>query len=769
MYPRNDVLNHPAAKELLKYAIEGCPVDCGANWTLEHIETAIRRGAHPSARTPEAAKACREEALARVRDKCCRLVDWETLKQEGIPPNLKVSPIAAIPHKSRLFRMILDLAFDIRVNGKLLGSVNDSSDKSLAPAHSMFELGNVIPRIVWVLAKADPNLPFLISKIDLKDGYWRMCVSEENAWNFAYVLPKLSEEEPTQLVVPDALQMGWSESPAFFCAATETARDVADKNFDSNKEEPPHELEDIMMDVDWSSLPPLPNFSDMEEAHFQKLLEVYIDDFIGLIQCKNEAQLRRFSRNILNAIYNTFPPPKVTGSEMGPPVSKTKLELEGKWELRKEILGWLIDGLNRTIELPPNKCEKLLTELDMIIRKSRKKYNKHVELKHFQKIHGRLQFAAVAMAIGRPLLGPMDHALAIAEREGSKFVRITKVVRSCLIEWEFIIKVLGQRPVHCRQLVLHPAAYQGFVDASKWGVGGVWFGRNNKLQPVTWFVEWPKGIADQLITDECPDGSISISELELAGILLQWLVLETLVPPELLLHCSVAIWCDNIPAVAWLYKLRNSTSQIASNIIRALAIRFQKLEVGKLAAEHIPGLFNVMADFNSREHTTNLTDFLTHFSSKFNPPKDGYWNLCRLRAGLISRVISELSNKPLRMASWRRLPKKGSDIFRLGNNTLPVKIIPVPQTSLTVNNGKKSNFWLPLEAMCNTTAFLKINNKFVPKQSKWLSEPSPRSLNWMDNKTRWSQRKEAMFKQSNSFLPATEKMIPQSRDEQRSH
>ena len=177
------------------------------------------------------------------------------------------------------------------------------------------------------------------------------------------------------------------------------------------------------------------------------------------------------------------------------------------------------------------------------------------------------------MAIGRPLLGPMDHALAITEREGSKFVRITKVVRSCLEEWEFIIKVLGKRPIHCRQLVLHPAAYQGFVDASKWGVGGVWFGQNNSLQPVTWFVKWPLSIASQLITDECPDGSISISELELAGILLQWLVLETIIPAELLQHCSVAIWCDNIPAVAWLYKLCNSTSQIASNIIRALAIR----------------------------------------------------------------------------------------------------------------------------------------------------------------------------------------------------
>jgi hypothetical protein len=33
--------------------------------------------------------------------------------------------------------------------------------------------------------------------------------------------------EPVRLVVPTSLQMGWVESPTYFCAASETARDVA--------------------------------------------------------------------------------------------------------------------------------------------------------------------------------------------------------------------------------------------------------------------------------------------------------------------------------------------------------------------------------------------------------------------------------------------------------------------------------------------------------------------------------------------------------------
>jgi hypothetical protein len=63
MYPRNEVLTHPAGPGLLQYAFDGCPVDCGDDWTLEQLEAAIINGAHASANIPEAAAACKKEAL----------------------------------------------------------------------------------------------------------------------------------------------------------------------------------------------------------------------------------------------------------------------------------------------------------------------------------------------------------------------------------------------------------------------------------------------------------------------------------------------------------------------------------------------------------------------------------------------------------------------------------------------------------------------------------------------------------------------------------
>jgi hypothetical protein len=97
----------------------------------------------------------------------------------GMVDNLKISPLAAVPHKSRKYRMILDLSFQLLVNGRRLESVNDSSNKTLAKQEAMFELGNIIPRIIWTMTLSkNTTTPFMFSNVNLKDGYWRMAVNE---------------------------------------------------------------------------------------------------------------------------------------------------------------------------------------------------------------------------------------------------------------------------------------------------------------------------------------------------------------------------------------------------------------------------------------------------------------------------------------------------------------------------------------------------------------------------------------------------------------
>lgn len=81
--------------------------------------------------------------------------------------------------------MILNLKYKLKIKGKQgrFPSVNDATDTDLAPQHSMYELGNVIPRIIWTLATApDKDIPFLMSKVDLKDGFWQMVVSKQDSY-----------------------------------------------------------------------------------------------------------------------------------------------------------------------------------------------------------------------------------------------------------------------------------------------------------------------------------------------------------------------------------------------------------------------------------------------------------------------------------------------------------------------------------------------------------------------------------------------------------
>ncbi len=229
MAPSGEALNHPAAPLLLELATMGCKADVGERWTMDMLEAAIAKGSHPSAMEPEVATQLRAETLEKVAQGYARLVTWAELKDDT-PKNLKISPIAAIPHKSRGYRMILDLSHGVRLEDVQHPSVNEVTNPDIAPKEAMGELGNVLPRLIYAVATApDAKGPILFSKLDIKDGYWRMVVPEEDEWHFAYVLPKEHPDEPTQLVIPSSLQMGWCDSPAYFCAASETGRDVAEE------------------------------------------------------------------------------------------------------------------------------------------------------------------------------------------------------------------------------------------------------------------------------------------------------------------------------------------------------------------------------------------------------------------------------------------------------------------------------------------------------------------------------------------------------------
>jgi hypothetical protein len=190
MCPSGIATSHPAGGLLTEWATFGCPTRTGRPWTKEKIWEAIERGPHQSALSKDALEHFATESIEKVESGQAKIVEWDSIKHNP-PSQLKISPIAAILHKSRGFRSILDLSFSLRLKyGGISHSVNYTTVK-MAPKGALDQLGRALSSIIHAFADSDEYIgsKIFMAKWDIKDGFWRMCCKNGEEWNFAYVLP----------------------------------------------------------------------------------------------------------------------------------------------------------------------------------------------------------------------------------------------------------------------------------------------------------------------------------------------------------------------------------------------------------------------------------------------------------------------------------------------------------------------------------------------------------------------------------------------------
>jgi hypothetical protein len=157
--------------------------------------------------------------------------------------------------------------------------VNDTTEKT-APAGTIDQIGKCLSCIIHAFAEADDAAKIFMAKWDIKDGFWRMDCAAGEEWNFAYVLPQ-EEGEPITLVVPTSLQMGWVESPPYFCSATETSRDISTEYIETEVNSlHRHKFEHYVVGA--SAYTDLPE-SGHDLQKFSYMVEVYVDDFMSLV------------------------------------------------------------------------------------------------------------------------------------------------------------------------------------------------------------------------------------------------------------------------------------------------------------------------------------------------------------------------------------------------------------------------------------------------------------------------------------------------------
>lgn len=213
--------------------------------------------------------------------------------------------------------------------------------------------------------------------------------------------------------------------------------------------------------------------------------------------------------------------------------------------------------------------------------------------------------------------------------------------------------------------------YIGVKDASSHGVGGIIIGENKGLPPTVFRMQWPPDITAAVISKANPSGTLTNSDLEMAGLLLLWLVMEEVCPS--LLGAHVALFSDNSPTVHWVERMASKQSKVAMQLIRVLALRLQLNQASPLTPLHISGVHNAMTDIPSRSFGSEPkwfcktdTDLNILFDTLFPLPQQASWNVFQLSPAICTRVISVLRMKVSTTDEWRRLPPRGTLLGKTG-------------------------------------------------------------------------------------------------------
>jgi hypothetical protein len=663
MCPSGLALSHPAAALLAEYAVFGCPTQTGKPWSPAVMTAAVERGPHASALQPEAAEQLWLEVEEKVRKGQARLVQWDDIKHNP-PPQLKISPIAMIPHKSRLFRAILDLSFPVKLrDGTITPSVNDGSTKT-APRGAIDQIGHSLQRIIHAFATADDDAKIFMAKWDIKDGFWRLDCEQGEEWNFAYVLPPKTGH-PTTLVIPTSLQMGWIESPPYFCAASETARDVAEQYMQL----PLGELKQHKFRPLTELIPDIHDLPATATDGFKFMLEVYMDDYVGLAIPSSREQLQHYSDAVMYGIHDVFPP---DDNDEEDPISLKKLfKKDGSWALVKDILGLTFDGDNKTVWLENDKRDAILTILNSWIRHSKhRQYG--IPFHQFRSVISKIRHAFITIPAGRGLMSPFNSILRRAPT--LVYLHKNEELRLALCECRTFLRESVGNPTKCSRLITKWPDYIGVKDASSHGVGGIIIGENKAMCPTVFRLQWPDDITAAIISTANPSGTITNSDLEMAGLLLLWLIMEDTCPQ--LSGSHVALFSDNSPTVHWVQRMAAKHSKVAMQLIRALALRLQLTQASPLTPLHISGVHNAMTDIPSRSFGSEKKwtcetdeDLRSLFNTLFPLPSQASWNVFQPSAAICTKVISVLRTTVSTTDEWRRLPKRGT---MLGTTGLPM-------------------------------------------------------------------------------------------------
>jgi hypothetical protein len=211
---------------------------------------------------------------------------------------------------------------------------------------------------------------------------------------------------------------------------------------------------------------------------------VYVDYFIGMVQ-GNRHHWQHVKRFLLHALDSVFRKLDTTdGPHRQEPASiKKMLKGDATWATRKTILGWVVDTINMTVELPQHRVERLFELLDSVAPGQRR-----ASANKWEKLLGELRSMVLIIPGGRGLFSVLQESLKKRCDNGTR-VHLTPIVDSMIQDFRWLATDMMRRPTTIAELIPArlPAALGG-QDASGVGMGGVHFVPlpNGQVQPLLW-------------------------------------------------------------------------------------------------------------------------------------------------------------------------------------------------------------------------------------------------------------------------------------------
>ena len=635
----SNIENHPARRLLNHYKHRGVPVKfTSPKWSRTELKAALTRGAHKSCN--EHIDFLNEEFVDMIKKgQWVILPATMAMELEG----LRLSPPGVVPQRDRRPRWVCDYTWS-GVNRETL---------PLAAMEAM-QFGHALERILREILLANPaHGPVHLNKTDLSDGFYRMDLNSGDAPRLGVVFPTKAGTEP-MVAVPLVLPMGWKNSPPAFSTATETIADLANQRLRRPDYHPSnHPLDQMAADV------PLPvrtaqSLTPASEVAVEittsrdpslpttgkplEYVDIFVDDFVSLGQ---SPKTRRVRKTLLHSIDHVFRPVTDDDSPFRrEPVSLKKLRKgECSWDTIKLVLGWLVDTVSMTIHLPPHRIDRLWEILDSI-----PKSQKRTSMKKWHKVLGELRSMAIALPGARNMFGRLQNAI---QPKSHTRVDLGKGVHQALDDFRWIAKDLTSRPTRLAELIPLAPSAEGHHDASGNGAGGAWFpGEHLRPRegwqadiPVLWRLEWPEYITRRLVTAENPTGTITNSDLELAGGLIH---LEAIAQTFDTRERTVVSKGDNLNTTFWERKGSTTTNSPPAYLLRLFGIH-QRYHRYVPRFDYIAGLSNHVADALSRDFHLSMPQVFSQLAP-FLSQQRGY-QVWTPPSDFVSAIISALLRK----------------------------------------------------------------------------------------------------------------------------